>query len=170
MKSLAEIKSTPRLLILREGPDGGWAEAHLASSKKSTPAMVVFSWGGGWDHVSVSFRNRTPTWEEMCEIKKMFFHPEEVCVQYHPAESEYVNNYPYCLHIWRIQPKPNPVIIPVLQIPTPPSWMVGAKQGQTMQQAIKQGIAELGEDAAAPATDPGAAIIKEHERMSEYGA
>lgn len=41
MKSMAEIKTTPRLLILREGSDGGWAEAHLASSKKSTPAMVV---------------------------------------------------------------------------------------------------------------------------------
>ena len=84
MKSLAELKKTPRLLILREGPDGGWAEAHLASSKKNAPAVVVFSWEGGWDHVSVSFRNRTPTWEEMAEIKKLFFSPEEVCVEYHP--------------------------------------------------------------------------------------
>ena len=91
MKSIAEIKTTPRILILREGSDGGWAEAHLASSKKSTPAMVVFSWGDGWDHVSVSFPNRTPTWEEMCEIKRMFFYPEETAWEYHPMESEYVN-------------------------------------------------------------------------------
>lgn len=38
---------------------------------------VVASNGGGWEHVSVSpaSRNRTiaPTWEEMCEIKRMFF-------------------------------------------------------------------------------------------------
>lgn len=47
MKSLAELKKTPRLLILREGPDGGWAEAHLASSKKNAPAVVVFSWEDG---------------------------------------------------------------------------------------------------------------------------
>lgn len=47
MKSLKEIKKTPRILLLLEGADGGWAEAHLASSKKNAPAMVVFSWGGG---------------------------------------------------------------------------------------------------------------------------
>lgn len=122
MKSMAEIKTTPRLLILREGSDGGWAEAHLASSKKSTPAMVVFSWGGDWDHVSVSFPNRTPTWDEMCEIKRMFFYPEETAWEYHPMEREYVNDHPYCLHIWRYQKQ---------DIPTPPSWMVGRKKGQT---------------------------------------
>ena len=37
----------------------------------------------------------------MCRVKDMFFHPEEVAVQYHPKESEYVNRHPYCLHIWR---------------------------------------------------------------------
>lgn len=134
MKSMAEIKTTPRLLILREGSDGGWAEAHLASSKKSTPAMVVFSWGYGWDHVSVSFPNRTPTWEEMCEIKSMFFYPEETAWEYHPMESEYVNVHPYCLHLWRLQ-QPG--------MPLPPSWMVGAKKGQSPTDARRQGEAEL---------------------------
>ena len=162
MKSIAEIKTTPRLLILREGSDGGWAEAHLASSKKNSPAMVVFSWGGGWDHVSVSFRNRVPTWDEMCEIKRMFFRPDEICVEYHPAESEYVNNMPYCLHIWRPQREP---------IPTPPSWMVGTKQGQTLAQATKQGIDELTDmDAGQLASDPGAAATQRREAILDFGA
>lgn len=161
MKTITEIKNTPRLLILREGPDGGWAEAHLASSKKNTPAMVVFSWGGGWDHVSVSFRNRTPTWEEMCEIKRMFFHPEEACFELHPVESEYVNNHPYCLHIWRSQQE---------TMPLPPSWMVGSKQGQTLKQAIRQGLDELtAQDAGQLASDPGAQTAAQHERLMEYG-
>lgn len=58
---------------------------------------------GGWDHVSVSSCNqkRCPTWDEMCAIKDMFFGPEEAVVQYHPPESMYVNNHPYCLHLWR---------------------------------------------------------------------
>ena len=65
--------------------------------------FVVASDGGGWDHVSVSLCNqkRCPTWEEMCAIKDMFFGPEEAVVQYHPPESMYVNNHPYCLHLWR---------------------------------------------------------------------
>lgn len=67
--------------------------------------FVVASNGGGWDHVSVSPCNRKrrscPTWEEMCAIKDMFFLPEERVMQLHPPRSEYVNNYPYCLHLWR---------------------------------------------------------------------
>lgn len=134
MKTLAEIKATPRLMILLISEDGGMAKAHLLASKKPRPASVVFSWGGGWDHVSVSFPNRCPTWEEMCEIKQMFFRPDEVCVQYHPAESEYVNTHPYCLHIWRLQKS---------GMPTPPSWMVGMKKGQTVADVYQQGEAYM---------------------------
>ena len=156
MKSIQEIIKTPRLQIVTVGEDGGMAYAHLISSKKSTPAAVVFSWGGGWDHVSASFRNRTPTWDEMCEIKRMFFYPEEACVEYHPAESEYVNNMPYCLHIWRPQRE---------AIPTPPSWMVGSKRGQTLAQATKQGIAELAAmNAGQLVSDPGAAAQEQCEK------
>lgn len=63
--------------------------------------FVIASNGGGWDHVSVSRKNKMPTWDEMCAIKDMFFDPEEVAVRYHPKKSEYVNNHPYCLHLWR---------------------------------------------------------------------
>jgi len=140
MKTVAELKKTPRLLLLRVGEDGGWAEAHLASSKKDRPAMIVFSWGGGWDHVSVSFPGRTPTWDEMCEVKRMFFHPDEVCVQYHPMESEYVNLHPHCLHIFRCQ-RPDLVAIP-------PAWMVGPKKGQTLTEVYREGSAELSEQEA----------------------
>lgn len=136
MKSLDDIKKTPRLQLLKVGADGGWASAYLASSKKNHPAMVVFSNGGGWDHVSVSFSNRCPTWEEMSEVKRMFFLPEEVAVEYHPAGSEYVNMFPYCLHIWRCQNQ---------DIPTPPSWMVGAKEGQSISEVIQNGEAFLNE-------------------------
>lgn len=134
MKTLTELLAAPRLMIIRAGMDGGVAEAHLASSKKRQPAMVIFSNGGGWDHVSVSFKHRCPTWEEMCEIKSMFFHPEEVCVQYHPSEREYVNNHPYCLHLWRFQ-QPG--------MPMPPAWMVGVKNGQMLADVLKEGEAAL---------------------------
>lgn len=65
--------------------------------------FCIASSGGGWDHVSVSLCNqkRCPSWDEMCTIKEMFFGPEEMAVQYHPPKSQYVNNHPYCLHLWR---------------------------------------------------------------------
>lgn len=95
----------------------------------------VFAWGrfrmiasdeGGWEHVSVSLADRTPTWSEMCRIKAMFWDAEDVVVQYHPAESDYVNFHPHCLHLWR------PVGI---EFPVPPSWMVGPRRSG-MQEAM----------------------------------
>ena len=78
--------------------------------------LVIASDEGGWEHVSVSREDRCPTWAEMCEVKDIFFAPDEVVVQFHPARSEYVNFHRYCLHLWR----------PVgEQLPTPPAWMVG---------------------------------------------
>lgn len=67
--------------------------------------FVIASNGGGWEHVSVTpgskSRKTCPTWEEMCAIKDIFFEAEDRVVQYHPPRSEYVNNHPYCLHLWR---------------------------------------------------------------------
>lgn len=65
------------------------------------PAVVIASTGGGWEHVSISFPNRTPTWEEMCHFKAMFFNDDECVVQYHPPSSVYVNRATHCLHLWK---------------------------------------------------------------------
>ena len=68
----------------------------------------------GWDHVSVSLAKRCPTWDEMSWIKHLFFYPEEVVVQFHPAASKHINHHPYCLHLWRC----------VAGLATPPSILV----------------------------------------------
>ena len=100
MKKLEEIRKQTGLLITDEGNDGlaGWLFLHGAKGK---PAVFVVSWGGDWEHVSVSYANRVPTWEEMCRVKDMFWNEEECVVQYHPPKSEYVNLHPYCLHLWK---------------------------------------------------------------------
>lgn len=63
-----------------------------------------------WDHVSChartpsvnhTHRQRTPTWDEMCHVKNLFWDPDECVVQFHPAESEYVNTHPNVLHLWK---------------------------------------------------------------------
>lgn len=134
MKTLGDILMTPRLYGFRHGKDGGSCYANLISSKRTTDCCIVFSWGGGWDHVSASFPSRTPTWAEMAEIKRMFFREDEWCVEYHPAESEYVNMHPHCLHIWRPQK---------VDIPTPPAWMVGLKKGQRYDEMYAEAMKEL---------------------------
>jgi len=54
-----------------------------------------------WEHVSVSMEKRCPNWTEMCIIKDLFWDEEETVVQFHPKKSEYVNNHPHCLHLWK---------------------------------------------------------------------
>ena len=56
---------------------------------------------GEWEHVSVSTPTRCPTWEEMCKVKNLFWYEHETVLQFHPKTSEYVNNFPYCLHLWK---------------------------------------------------------------------
>lgn len=72
----------------------------------------------GWDHVSVSLPNRCPNWPEMCHVKSLFWGDDETVIQFHPRSSEYVNNHPYCLHLWRSTRQ---------EIELPPSILVGLK-------------------------------------------
>lgn len=47
-----------------------------------------------WEHVSVKFcgtTNKTPSWEVMCQVKDVFWLPEEEVHQIHPKESEYLH-------------------------------------------------------------------------------
>jgi hypothetical protein len=55
----------------------------------------------GWEHVSISTRRRPPNWQEMCFVKDLFWSEDECVIQFHPPRSEYVNNHPHCLHLWR---------------------------------------------------------------------
>lgn len=61
----------------------------------------MFSIQMGWEHLSVSMPSKTPSWDQMCVMKDIFFEDEEECFEYHPKKSEYVNIHPHCLHIWR---------------------------------------------------------------------
>lgn len=62
---------------------------------------VVASSGEGWDHVSVSLRSRCPIWDEMEEVKRLFFKDDETAVQLHVPPALHINVHPYCLHLWR---------------------------------------------------------------------
>ena len=64
---------------------------------------VVWTTEGGWDHVSVSPYDPdiTPSWDDMCRLKDMFFDEDETVIQFHPSKKEYVNIMKNCLHLWK---------------------------------------------------------------------
>ena len=93
--------------------------AFTVSLRRGQTVFIIASDLLGWEHVSVSRKDRCPTWEEMFQVKAMFWDAEDVVVQYHPRESDYVNNHPNCLHLWRQVG---------IDFPTPPSIFVGVKE------------------------------------------
>lgn len=84
--------------------------------------VIIASDGMGWEHVSIHAERgkelATPYWNEMSFVKDLFWDDEDVVMQLHPKKTEYVNNHPNTLHLWR------PV---TTEIPTPPSILVGDK-------------------------------------------
>jgi len=65
--------------------------------------------GLGWEHVSVSVRNREgnkqaercPTWEEMVHIRNLFWADDEWVMQLNPPPSRNISRHPFVLHLWR---------------------------------------------------------------------
>lgn len=105
-------------------PEGAnFGAFYLSHGKVGIIAIVSYGCAEiPWEHVSARARDykgeRTPTWDEMCWIKNLFWDDEECVIQYHPPKSDYVNNHPNVLHLWK------PVGI---EIPRPPSIAVGIK-------------------------------------------
>ena len=111
----------PNKFRIREGRYGsdesyGNNGAFDVRLKHNQMVQVIAGDGLGWEHVSVSRKDRPPLWEEMCQIKDMFWDRDDCVLQYHPPEADYVNNHPNCLHLWR------PIGV---EVPRPDSLLVG---------------------------------------------
>jgi len=78
---------------------------------------IIASSGLGWEHVSVSKQKETPSWDEMCLVKDLFWGEEDAVMQLHPRKSVYRNHHPHCLHLWRPTE-------PGITIPEPPAILV----------------------------------------------
>lgn len=133
MRSLAEIKASfgksPIVgTIQAEGDDGMSViimDLRLHGGNDGALFDVIASWGGRWDHVSTKMLVpgetdadtiiRTPTWDEMCFIKDIFWGENECVMQLHPPKKDYVNTHPHVLHLWRPQNR---------AIPRPPKIFV----------------------------------------------
>ena len=85
-------------------PEPGWGLFLICSDGCADDAVGELAL---WEHVSVAAHRekspaiRIPTWKEMSYVKRLCWDAEDCVVQYHPAESSYVNHHPAVLHLWR---------------------------------------------------------------------
>lgn len=120
--------------LASDSSDGHNGAFVIPSPEPGWTLVMICSDGLGWEHVSVRAhdptrgRSRVPTWKEMCAVKAVCWDDEDVVVQFHPRKSEYVNNHPHVLHLWR----------PTDQlIPAPATELVGVRAAQRNQQDQK---------------------------------
>ena len=127
MKTLDEIRASGRILVGEKTMDGFSGEIHLPLWK----GTVVCSIGAGWEHVSVSpcKRHITPSWDDMCMVKDIFWHDDEAVIQIHPPKKDYVNNKGNCLHLWRCSYK---------EMVLPPRVLVGIPDGVDADQIVAE--------------------------------
>lgn len=72
--------------------DGGMA---VIATIDNTPHGVLL-------HVSVSYPDHAPTWEEIRLVKSAFFGEDLDAMMVLPREADYVNVHPYCFHLWQM--------------------------------------------------------------------
>lgn len=74
----------------------------------SAPAMRVmadykFSASHGpMLHVSMSYPRHMPSWKEIKAVRESFFFNDEVVAQVLPPRAEWINDHPFCHHLWSL--------------------------------------------------------------------
>lgn len=97
-------------------PPVGWVD--LDAFPKGHPLHGVFSYrrkgdsltvlftaalevdGKVWVHVSMSRPSRMPSYEDVCDVKRLFIGPDKKALQVFAAEADHVNIHEYCLHLF----------------------------------------------------------------------
>lgn len=139
MRNLEEIRKTPNLFIEAETEDDGMGGRYYDRITEKF-LNFIFSYQMGWEHLSVSTPSKCPTWEQMCRMKDIFWSEEETCIQYHPAKSQYVDNHPYCLHIWKPIESDNFTVEYGEEeniLPIPPHLLVGFKNEEEKKEFLE---------------------------------
>lgn len=98
MRSIEEIKHKVMVMKSPYAEMSGYID--LSSGRRVK--FLAGHYENGNEHVSISLygMRKLPTWEEMCEVKDIFWDDEEAVVQIHPKKSEYVDM-GEILHLWR---------------------------------------------------------------------
>lgn len=146
MRDLTELNRwrLPEIEQVVYGHSGGdrYGVFGIRSPVDGLALNIIASRGGGWEHVSVSREDRTPTWREMEAIRRHFFKRDECVIQIHPPLDDYIDgSWPggksrFTLHLWR----PTNA-----EIPRPPIWMVGARSREESNRFHEIGDAYLAE-------------------------
>lgn len=94
----------------------GW-NGHFLVPLEGELWLVIISDGLGFKHLSVTNAQKKilPGWNILTRLKDLFYGDDEWAVVYFPAKEEYIDDHPYCHHLWcplnDLLPKPSIVLV-----------------------------------------------------------
>jgi len=72
--------------------------------------------GNKWFHVSLSYADRIPQYEEIATVRDVMFRPESTVLQVFPPRNEHFNEHEFTLHLWERVTPPGGRPLPDLRI------------------------------------------------------
>jgi hypothetical protein len=63
-------------------------------------SSAPFEDGREWLHVSMSRKDRLPSYDDMKHVKAVFVGNDRYAIQVFPPASQHVNIHQFCLHLW----------------------------------------------------------------------
>ena len=107
MIRIEELKKDPKITNIKLIHPGHGIYSGMVTLK-NCKASVIFGYNENnlMEHVSISPNNKKYwlSWNDMCEVKDMFFNPNEMVVQIHPTADRYLHGFgdrENILHLWR---------------------------------------------------------------------
>lgn len=96
--------------VTAQVPEEFWVKNGL------TQNTSVFGWGSlriiktveqvgddTWEHLSVSCRNRYPSWDELLAVRYEFFLNDHQVIQIFPPKDLYISLHKFAFHLWHCQ-------------------------------------------------------------------
>lgn len=100
------------LSVIHQGPPKGWRDTGVLRLSGAPEARTFLRLDGlrviagleprggkQWAHVSCSFRNELPSWEDLKAVKEIFL-GDVMAYQVLPPKAEWLNVHPYTLHLF----------------------------------------------------------------------
>lgn len=92
---------------IRAALDLGWTmEVNLASVwmykgfNRVLLSGTIEADGNKWIHLSISHQNALPHYTTLKMVKNLFLGEDSTALQVFPPKPKYVNDMPFCLHLW----------------------------------------------------------------------
>lgn len=95
------ILALPRNWKCFTAPGGlGKAFTNTLSGLLVLASTDIMEDGSRYLHISCSYPDRLPTWDDLKIVKNIFIGEDREAFQVLPKKEDYVNLHPHCLHLW----------------------------------------------------------------------